>query len=108
VIDSSDVEILHNQGFFLRAVELLREKVSESPIFAFKDPRVAKLLPFWKDVFAHCNFDVDYVLAVRNPLSVVNSLTKRDGLDAEQSYLLWLGYVITSLTHTTGKKKSIC
>ena len=105
LIDSSDVEILHKQGYFLRAVELLREKVSRSPIFAFKDPRVAKLLPFWKDVFAQCSFDVDYVLALRNPLSVVKSLSKRDGFDAEHSYLLWLGHVIASLIYSAGKKR---
>lgn len=104
-IKSIDIEILHKQGYFLRAVELLREKVSSSAIFAFKDPRVAKLLPFWKDAFTHCNLDVDYVLAVRNPLSVVKSLMKRDALDAEQSYLLWLSYVITSLTYSAGKKR---
>ena len=104
-IDSTDVDILHKQGYFLRAVELLREKVSNSPIFAFKDPRMAKLLPFWKEVFARCQLDVSYVLAVRHPLSVVKSLTKRDGLDAEHCCLLWMGHVITSLTYSADKKR---
>ena len=106
-IYQTDVEILHKQGYFLRAVELLQKKVSGSLIFAFKDPRVAKLLLFWKTVFAYCKLDVSYVLAIRNPLSVAQSLDKRDGLNTEQSYLLWLSYVLASLTYSAGKKRVI-
>jgi GT2 family glycosyltransferase len=106
-IDSIDVEILRKQGYFLFAIELLKQKVSAAPVFGFKDPRVAKLLPFWKEVIRHCQINVSYVLAVRNPLSVVKSLSKRDGIDAEQSYLLWLGHVITSLTGSAGDKRVI-
>lgn len=104
-IDSIDVEFLHKQGYFLQAVELIRQKFCSTPIFGFKDPRVAKLLPFWKGVFSHCQFDVHYVIALRHPLSVVKSLAKRDGFEAEQSYLLWLGHVIASLTDTAGDKR---
>ena len=104
-IDSIDVEILCKQGYFLRAAEMLQQKADSAPVFGIKDPRVAKLLPFWKEVFSHCKFDVSYVMAIRNPLSVVKSLSKRDGLEAEQSYLLWLGHVITSLTGSAGSKR---
>lgn len=104
-IGSIDVEILRKEGYFLRAAELLRQKVGSAPIFGFKDPRVAKLLPFWKEVFRHCQFDVSYVMAVRHPLSVVKSLAKRDGIEAGQSYLLWLVHVITSLTGSAGDKR---
>jgi glycosyltransferase involved in cell wall biosynthesis len=104
-ITVNDLEILRNKGYFLRAAELLRQKVGSTPNFGFKDPRVAKLLPFWKEVFSHCQFDVNYVLAVRHPLSVVKSLAKRDGFDAEKSYLLWLGHVITGLVESKGNKR---
>ena len=104
-IEPIDVEILRKQDYFLRAVELLRQKVGSAPVFGFKDPRVAKLLPFWKEVFKHCQFEVSYLLAVRHPLSVVKSLAKRDGIEAEQSYLLWLGHVITSLIGSAGYKR---
>jgi glycosyltransferase involved in cell wall biosynthesis len=106
-IDVFDIEILRKQGYFLRAVELLRQKVSNAPIFGFKDPRMAKLLPFWKGVFSHCQFDVSYVIAVRNPLSVVKSLDKRGVIAAEQGYLLWLSHVITSLTESMGDKRVV-
>ena len=97
-ITAIDIAVLKKQGYFLRAVNLLRQKVRmNAPIFGFKDPRVAKLLPFWKQVFDYCKFEVNYVLVVRHPLSVVKSLIKRSGMLAEQSYFLWLVHVITSM-----------
>lgn len=106
-IEPSDIESLHQKGFFLRAVVLLRQKTADVSIFGFKDPRVVKLLPFWHQVFAHCGFDTGYVLAIRNPLSVVQSLAKRDGLSPEKSYTLWLGHVLTSLSHTEKYRRAL-
>ena len=104
-IEKRHVAKLHNEGYLLRSVELLRHKIKNSPIFGFKDPRVAKLLPFWKEVFSHCQIEVNYVLALRNPISVVKSLAKRDGLAVEQSYLLWMGHVIESLNGSAGSTR---
>lgn len=101
------VETLCQKGYLLRAVELLRKKAGNAPIFGFKDPRVAKLLPFWKEVFSHCRFDVRYVLAIRHPLSVAKSLEKRDGMEAETSYMLWLEHVVASLAGTADSKRAI-
>ncbi|KRB83408.1 sulfotransferase family protein [Duganella sp. Root198D2] len=102
MITPEDVSRLQQQGFFLRAVELIRRKVNDSRYFGFKDPRVAKLMPFWREVFAHCDFEVTYVFAMRNPLSVARSLGKRDGMASEQSYWAWFGHVITGLVHSAG------
>ncbi|MFZ3221863.1 MAG: glycoside hydrolase family 99-like domain-containing protein, partial [Rugosibacter sp.] len=101
-IKEFQLEKLRQEGYFLRAVALIREKIKSEDVFAFKDPRVAKLLPFWKEVFSHCQINVNYVLALRHPLSVVNSLAKRDGFVAEHSYLLWLGHILESLTGSRG------
>ena len=93
-IGKDEVEALRKSGFFLRGAELLRAKMGARPRFGFKDPRVAKLLPFWKRVFAHCRYDASYVLSLRHPMSVARSLEKRDGFAAEKSYLLWLDHVL--------------
>src|SRR5215207_145920 len=69
-IHPSDVDTLCKNGYLQRAIELLREKTAGVKVFGFKDPRVAKLLPFWKDVFVHAQLNVSYVLVVRHPLSV--------------------------------------
>ena len=99
-IEPHDIETLNQKGYFLRAVDLLRRKTAGTQLFGFKDPRLAKLLPFWKPVFTHCGFDISYVLIIRNPLSVAQSLANRDGFSHEKSYMLWMGHVLTSLEHT--------
>ena len=106
-IEPGDVDSLCTKGFFLRAVELLRDKTENVSIFGLKDPRMAKLLPFWHPVFVHCGFDIEYVLTIRNPLSVAQSLAKRDGFRLEKSYMLWLGHMLTSLLYTGPHKRII-
>lgn len=102
-LSEPQLKLLHEQGFILRAVSLLREKIKDVDTFAFKDPRVAKLLPFWKQVFVHLDLDVCFLLAMRHPLSVVKSLAQRDGFAHARSYLLWLGHVLESLRATADK-----
>ncbi|MBI3480633.1 MAG: sulfotransferase [Nitrosomonadales bacterium] len=104
-IEERDVKALTVAGYFARAAELLHSKIGNSPLFAFKDPRVAKLLPFWKEVFVQSQLNVSYILAVRHPLSVAKSLAKRDGFDIEKGYLLWLGHVLTSLVDSAGERR---
>lgn len=104
-IQPSDVDRLSGNGYLERALELLKNKTVSTKVFGFKDPRVAKLLPFWKQVFAQGQSKVSYVLVIRHPLSVCQSLAKRDGFDFEKSYLLWLEHVIDSLVGTEGETR---
>ncbi|MFP6559966.1 hypothetical protein WJ542_16940 [Paraburkholderia sp. B3] len=86
--------------FRARALALLREKC-QSGIFALKDPRVARLLPFWQPIFDELGARVLYVVAFRHPLSVARSLEARDSLTAEKSYLLWLAHVVPALRYSS-------
>ena len=104
-IEDDAIERLRQRAYFLRAIELLRKKTTNHTIFGFKDPRIAKLLPFWHQVFAHCGFDINYVLSIRNPLSVAQSLAKRAGFTHEKSHLLWLEHALTSLRLTQGRQR---
>ncbi|MCP4143411.1 MAG: glycosyltransferase [Chloroflexi bacterium] len=104
-IEQESVDELCKQGYFLQAVDILQKKAKGAPIFGFKDPRTAKLLPFWKKVFAHCQFNAHYIIAVRHPLSVCMSLQKRDDFEFEKSYYLWLENIISSFSHTEGERR---
>jgi GT2 family glycosyltransferase/glycosyltransferase involved in cell wall biosynthesis len=95
-----DVERLCEQGYLKEALQLLRKKSAPSQVFGFKDPRVAKLLPFWSRVFSVGRFDVHYVIALRNPISVADSLSRRDGFAPEKSYLMWVDHMLTILRET--------
>jgi GT2 family glycosyltransferase/glycosyltransferase involved in cell wall biosynthesis len=101
------VDVLCGKGFLSRAEELLRQKVGQSPVFGFKDPRVAMLLPFWQRVFALCDIDVSYVLALRNPVSVAESLARREHFEFHKSTLLWLGHVLSMMRGTMGANRRV-
>ena len=90
-----------------RAVVLLRSKLESVPIFGFKDPRLPRLLPFWKKVFEELDVTVSYVLAFRNPLSVVESLAKRDRFDPPKTVLLWIDHVLHSLLYSSGSARMV-
>lgn len=104
-IVQADVEILKKKGYLLRAGKLLNDKLEGKTLFGLKDPRIAKLLPFWQAVFDHSGLSVSYVLAVRHPLSVVKSLENRGWKSRERSYLLWLNHLITSLSLTDSSNR---
>lgn len=104
-VEPCHVEILHKKGYFLRAAELLRTKTAGMSLFAFKDPRIAKLMPFWKEVFTHCQVKTNYLIIIRHPLSVVNSLSKRNNFKVDRSYFLWLSHMLGSLFNTQGEKR---
>lgn len=92
LVTDADVTRLVNLGYVEKAVALLHQQIATIDVFGFKDPRVSKLIKFWKLVFARMNCDVRYVFCLRHPLSVVNSLRQRNRTPIHKGYLLWLSY----------------
>jgi hypothetical protein len=90
-----------------RARRLLDARLARTGSFAFKDPRVPRLLPFWQHVFADMNVDDAYVIAVRHPLAVIDSLTARDGLDFRRSGWLWAVHLVCALWFTQGRPRIV-
>jgi hypothetical protein len=89
------------------AIELLRNKLVDSNIWAFKDPRTCRLLPFWQTVFRELDCSPSYVISVRNPISVAHSLSKRDHFDPIKSYYLWLEHLLGALVETKSAARVI-
>ncbi len=100
LVSDADIDKLIALGYLEKAIALLNDKTKTTPVFGFKDPRVSKLLKFWKLVFARMHCDVQYVLCLRHPLSVANSLLKRNKSPIEKGYLLWLSYNLSIVTES--------
>jgi len=79
------------------AIEHLQQNFVAHPIWGFKDPRTIRLLPFWRSVFETLGIEDNYLLAVRNPLSVAGSLRQRQYMDASTAHKLWLVYTVPNL-----------
>jgi len=90
-----------------RAEELLRETTKDKTVFGLKDPRIARLLPFWKIIFNKLDIEVSYVITIRHPLSVVQSLNKRDGFELEKSSYLWLNHLVPAVLDSEGNRRIV-
>ena len=91
--DAPGVEALRTE-----AVAYLRSQFVSHSLWGFKDPRTIRLLPFWRSVLRSLEVDESYLLVIRNPRSVANSLIRRHGMDAVTAHLLWLVYVVPNLS----------
>ena len=80
------------------AVAYLKSQFVSHRLWGFKDPRTIRLLPFWRSALRSLEVDECYLLVIRNPRSVANSLIRRHGMDAVTAHLLWLVYVVPNLS----------
>lgn len=103
-LEMVDVDTL--QKFQQRAVLLVTEKIENTDLFIIKEPRVTILQDFWRDVLQRCSVNVQYVVALRNPISVYHSLSRLTGKmitrdDAEPVYIywLWVRYMLSCKAH---------
>lgn len=74
----------------VRAEAYVKEQAGLYGLWGVKDPRMTRLIPFWQEIFRRCGLSPVYVVAIRHPLSVSASLTRRDGFPAAYGCYLWL------------------
>ena len=89
------------------AAEYLHSHFASQPLWGFKDPRTIRLLPFWRAVFSAQAWDDNYVIIIRNPLSVAGSLDHREGMSAIQSHLIWLAHMTPYLELLAGRPRVV-
>lgn len=99
LIEEDKIEFFKSKGYIEEAVQLLNSKNEPGKVFAFKDPRICKLLLFWKEVFKVGHFKVKYIFCLRHPSGVAASLLKRDGIKKSKGLLLWMTYTLNALHH---------
>lgn len=69
---------------------------------AFKEPRMSRLLTFWRPVFLAAGCSPHACLALRHPAHVAASLTTRNGFPAAQGWRLWLYHTLDALEGCAG------
>lgn len=70
------------------AVQIIRTRFGNSPLWGYKYARTLRFLPFWLDVYRALDLDVRFVMALRNPLSVGRS---RGKLNPDRGRVTWTG-----------------
>ncbi len=79
------------------AADLITARLETHINWGFKDPRTARLLPFWKQVFKKVGVKPNYIVSIRNPLEVALSLKARDNIELVKGQLLWLLHTLPNL-----------
>ncbi|MFA6954566.1 MAG: glycoside hydrolase family 99-like domain-containing protein [Thermoanaerobaculia bacterium] len=92
--DWFESENCHN--ITLRLSEALENEFGNAPIFVAKDPRTSLLVPMWIAALDAIGVTADWIVAVRNPLEVAASLTRRDGFARSKGLDLWLRHSIAA------------
>jgi hypothetical protein len=75
------------------AEALLRSEYGDEPFILIKDPRVCVLAPLWHRALTRAGYRPAYVVPLRNPLEVAQSLESRGDMPVAQGLLLWLAYM---------------
>jgi hypothetical protein len=78
------------------ALQLLEAMQENARAWFWKDPRLAVLLPFWKNIWG----DVLYVVSVRHPIDIAFSLQKWHKYPISASLLIWQRYMSAILKGT--------
>jgi len=99
-----DAAVLELQS---RAAETVRNYAESLRPWGFKDPRTLRVLPFWIGVFGRLALTPRYLLVVRNPLSVAQSLFRRDRFDPAKSCRLWSLHLVPYLTQIRGQLRAV-
>jgi hypothetical protein len=80
------------------------ERMNLHELWAAKDPAMTITLPFWSEVLPD---DRSFIICVRNPLSVVNSMRTFWHMDPHEGSYLWMAYNLSAIANTFGQKRLI-
>ncbi len=74
--------------------------------FILKDPRISRLAGLYLEAFEDSEVNAHVVMSIRNPLSVADSLLKRDNMPKGDASLLWLRYVLDAEYSSRGQNRA--
>jgi hypothetical protein len=107
ILDHAQLSADTLQPIRSKAINLIKQRFGQEMHWGFKDPRTARLLPFWQSIFSELNLQDHYVIVLRNPLASAHSFHKLTKIDLEKGLLLWLAHLIPAVDETMDKKRIV-
>lgn len=96
------------QPYKQRLIEHVKAETSgKTGPWAFKDPRTARLLPLWNEIIDELGLDAQFVLVVRHPAEVAQSLYKRQKMSPAYAELLWLEHNADAALYGGNRLKAV-
>ena len=101
---AENIEVLRTK--FAEYIDRIAEQ-TDAPI-VIKDPRICRLLPFWKAILDDRGHQAAAIFPFRNPLEVAESIRNRDGFRTRHSLLIWLRNVLEAEVATRDLDRVVC
>lgn len=95
------VESNHLKAPLIDAVRII-ESLKKHAVVALKDPRLSRVLPLWLVGAKKAQVDFRTVVCVRHPLTVADSLARRDSMEKDKALILWLRHTVEALSVDPG------
>ncbi len=86
---------------------MLEEEFGNASLIALKEPRICRFAPLYIELLYEQGYDCLFVLPLRNPLAVIASLAKRNGMSEGFAALLWLRHVLDAEAATRGRPRVV-
>ncbi len=94
-------------GYREEVRRFLETECSGADLLVIKEPRICRFVPLFTEALAESGFELRFVIPVRNPLEVIESLAARDATGRSHAILLWLRHVLDAEAATRGSKRII-
>ncbi|MHB1768679.1 MAG: sulfotransferase family protein [Phycisphaerae bacterium] len=88
------------ENLIAKTTAYLHKQFNHYALWGLKDPHIGRLLPIWKIIFQRLNVQPSYVISVRNPLSIAESLDRCGLADRESGFVLWLENMYSAVSET--------
>ena len=86
---------------------LIAEEYGGARLIVLKESRICRFVPLYTGLLAELGYKCHCVLALRNPLGVMASLARRDGMTEGFAALLWLRHVLDAEAATRAMPRVI-
>ena len=86
--------------------KILKQEFCANELFCIKDPRVSILLPFWISILQEMNIEPFFIIPLRHPIEVAESLKTRDGFSIQKGLLLWMNSMLSVEHYSRSLKRS--
>lgn len=86
---------------------IFQAEFNDYEAIVIKDPRLAHLYPFWRNIFRQKGRREYIVITLRHPSEVTASLRERDGFSENKAAALYVSYMLNAELNTRGTTRVV-
>ena len=87
------------------AREIIARNYGDAQFIVVKEPRATLLVDLWREALESEGYRVSYVIMVRRPDEVAQSLKARDGTVVNKAFILWTTYMLAAELGSRGRNR---